>query len=294
LPELPALWRGCGRTMRISLNLATRPFADLGPAIKRLRIAMGVLVLVSVLLVLGLHAIHQKAEAARALDREQDAKIETIANERKGYEELMRQPDNAQLLKQAAVLNKIIDDKAFSWTLAMEDLETVLPGGVQVTSLEPARQKDGHITLHLRVMGPRNRAVDLVRNLEHSRRFLLPRIVGENAAESNDRPGQRMQPVSAEDRVDFDVLAEYNAATAGERKANRKQSSKTNESGGTVPARHSVRPLPLNPRTQGRPPYAGSRPTQPPPVPRNTTTPANRLPSMHPKSTSNQQPGGPQ
>ena len=44
----------------------------------------------------------------------------------------------------------------FSWTLAMEDLETVLPGGVQVTTLEPMRDKDGHITLHLRVLGPRD------------------------------------------------------------------------------------------------------------------------------------------
>ena len=31
--------------MRVTLNLATRPFADLGPAIKRLRIGMGVLAL---------------------------------------------------------------------------------------------------------------------------------------------------------------------------------------------------------------------------------------------------------
>lgn len=280
--------------MRISLNLATRPFADFGPAIKRLRIAMGVLALVSVLLVVGLHAIHQKAEAARARDHSLDTKIDAIANERKGYEELMRKPDNAQLLKQAAVLNKIIDDKAFSWTLAMEDLETVLPGGVQVTSLEPARQKDGHITLHLRVLGPRDRAVDLVRNLEHSRRFLLPRIVGENAAETNDRPGQRLQPVSEQDRVDFDVLAEYNPATPEERKANRKPGARSEKSDQTAPAQRSVHPLPLNSRTQGRPAYAGPGQSQPQPVPRSSVTPGGRPPSMHPNSTPNQQPGGPQ
>ncbi len=78
----------------------------------------------------------------------------------------------------------------------MEDLETVLPGGVQVSTIEPVRAKDGHITLHLRVIGPRDRAVELVRNLEHSKRFLLPRIVGENA-ESPGGPNQRLEPVSA-------------------------------------------------------------------------------------------------
>ena len=80
----------------------------------------------------------------------------------------MRQPENAQVLAQAEALNQLFDEKAFSWTLAMEDLETVLPGGVQVTSIEPTRDKDGHITLHLRVLGPRDRAIELVANLEHS------------------------------------------------------------------------------------------------------------------------------
>ena len=55
----------------------------------------------------------------------------------------MREPDNAQLLAQAATLNQLFDEKAFSWTLAMEDLETVLPGGVQVASLEPRATKTG-------------------------------------------------------------------------------------------------------------------------------------------------------
>jgi len=197
--------------MRVTLNLATRPFADLGPAIKRLRIAMGVLALLGVLLGIGLHAIHREAEAARAHDHSLDGQIAQITQEQRSDRALMNRPDNVELLKQAAVLNQLIDEKAFSWTLAMEDLETVLPGGVQVTALEPARQKDGHISVKLRVVGPRDRAVDLVRNLEHSKRFLLPRIVGENA-ENTDKPGARIEPVSAADRVDFDLLAEYNPA----------------------------------------------------------------------------------
>src|ERR1700677_85557 len=185
--------------MRVTLNLATRPFADLGPAIKRLRIAMGVLALVSILLGVGLHAIHQKAEAARAHAHSLDGRIAQINRERQTYEDLMRQPANAQVLRQAAALNRLFDEKAFSWTLAMEDLETVLPPRVQVTTLEPARQKDGHIVLHQRVLGPRDHEVELIRNLEHSRRFLLPRITGENA-QSTEGGGQNLEPVSSSNR----------------------------------------------------------------------------------------------
>jgi type IV pilus assembly protein PilN len=204
--------------MRVQINLATRPFADLGPALKQLRIAMGVLAFVAIALALGLRALHEKAEAARTRDHSLDGQIARITQERQGYQAMMRKPENAEVLAQAEALNALFDEKAFSWTLAMEDLETVLPGGVQVTSIEPNRDKDGHITLHLRVLGPRDRAIELVSNLERSRHFLEPRIVGESS-ESSGAPGERLEPVSASNRVNFDVLAEYNPVAAGVRKA---------------------------------------------------------------------------
>lgn len=201
--------------MRISLNLATRPFADLGPSIKRLRIAMGALAAICLALVGGLYELHQKAEVARAREHSLDGALARITAERQGYQRTMQLPVNAQLLTQSEALNQLFDEKSFSWTLAMESLETVLPGGVQVTTIEPVRAKDGVITLHLRVAGPRDKSEDLVKNLEHSTRFLQPRIVGENA-EANDSPNQKLEPVSASNRFDFDLLAEYNPPVPGE------------------------------------------------------------------------------
>jgi type IV pilus assembly protein PilN len=273
--------------MRITLNLATRPFADLGPAIKRLRIGMGVLAALAIGLGIGLHAIHQKAEAARARDHSLDGQIAGINQEREGYQALMRQQANAQLLVQAGYLNKLFDEKAFSWTLAMEDLETVLPGGVQVATLEPARAKNGQITLHLRVLGPRDRADDLVRNLEHSRRFLDPRIVGENASESTAGPNQHLQPVSASDRFDFDLLADYNPAGPEERQAMRK----AKPSGERAGPKAGATPRPLHPRPmagQGRPAYTG--PAQPQTA---NPSPFNRGPLNRPPNRAPGQPGAP-
>jgi type IV pilus assembly protein PilN len=198
--------------MRISLNLATRPFVDIRPVIKRLRIAMAVLLVIGLGLCLGLHAFHQKAEDARADQERVQHQIDAINRERQGYDALMHQPANVQLLAQIGELNKLFDEKTFSWTLGMEDLETVLPAGVQVTSIEPIRdKKSGIITLKLRVVGPRDRAVDLVQNLERSKHFLRPAIVGENA-ESTGGPNERLEPISASNRVNFDVQAEYNPA----------------------------------------------------------------------------------
>jgi type IV pilus assembly protein PilN len=241
--------------MRITLNLATRPFANLAPVIKRLHIAAGVLTLLSIGLGIGVYAFHQKAEEARAREQSLDTAIARINQERQGYQELMRRPVNAEVLVQASALNQLFDEKAFSWTLAMEDLETVLPGGVQVSTLEPIRDKNGQITLHLRVIGPRDRAVELVRNLEHSRRFLLPSIVGENS-ETTGGPGERLEPPSASSRVNFDLLAEYNPATASEpRPAPRPEKKLAANPVEISPTRPALLATPnLGPR---RPPYTG-------------------------------------
>jgi len=214
--------------MRIRLNLATRPFADRGPANRRLRIAMGVLAALCILFGLGLHYFGSRAAEARAREHAVDAQIARVQAERQRAVDFMHRPDNAHLLDQAQALNQIFDDKAFSWTLAMEAMETVLPAGVQVTAIEPIREKDGHITVQLRVTGGHDRAVELVRNLEHSRRFLLPRIVNESAETGNQGPNRPQEPVSATNRYDVDLLADYNPPAPGEHIGERARVSAAN------------------------------------------------------------------
>ncbi len=243
--------------MRVAINLASRPFADLAPAMKNLRIAIGALAALALVLMLGLHALHDKAEAARARAHSLDGKIAQITQERQQYQAMMQQPDNARTLQQAESLNQLFDEKSFSWTLAMEDLETVLPAGVQVTTLEPT-VKDGQISVRLRVVGPRNRDVELVQNLEHSRHFLLPRIVGETS-ESEGGPNQRAEPVSASSRVNFDMLADYTPGNPEERRL--KVADGANGHGKDNPD-PTANPASIPKRldaTPARPPYTGKR-----------------------------------
>lgn len=229
--------------MKITVNLATRPFADLGPILKRLRISMAVFAVLSIGFGILLHYLGARAEVARAKERALDSQISRINQERQGYQTMMRQPDNAQVLQQANNLNALFDQKAFSWTLAMEDLETVLPGGVQVTTLEPVRdEKTGEITLKLRVVGPRDKGIELVQNLEHSRHFLHPAITGESI-ESNAAPGAALEPVSATNRVNFDLNAQYNPATLSEVPVKKKaEAEHKEESSVTTPAHKSAMP----------------------------------------------------
>jgi type IV pilus assembly protein PilN len=222
--------------MRITVNLATRPFADLGPSLKRLRIAMIVLAVLSLGFWLGIHLLDSQAQKERARAHSLDGALARISTERQSYQSQLQEPKNAQVIAQAQALNQLFDEKAFSWTLAMEDLETVLPGGVQVTSLEPVRDKHGTITLHLRVLGPRDKAVELVKNLEHSQRFVQPRIVNETADTGNG-PNQKLEPVSDTNRVNFDLLADYNPPTPAERAAAKKAAAQKAEEAQREPAK---------------------------------------------------------
>jgi type IV pilus assembly protein PilN len=208
--------------MKITLNLASRPYADQGPALKRLRIGMGVLAGLLVLLGVGMLHFHQAALAMAAREAVVDQSVDRIQQEQRGYQIQMQQPANAKVLTQAEFLNGLFDEKSFSWTAAMEELERVLPGGVQVTALEPSRGKDGRLTLKLRVSGQRQRAVEMVRNMERSRRFAHPRVSGENSensAQGGFGTGGFQQVQQETGRVSFDILAEYNPATLTERRA---------------------------------------------------------------------------
>lgn len=204
--------------MKVTINLASRPYTDHGPAIRQLRIAAGVLAALCLLFGLGLMHFHQSALDMAAKEEQVDHRVQLVQREQTGYRQQMQQPANARVLQQAQFLNGLFDEKSFSWTGAMEDLEQVLPAGVQVTAIEPSRGKDGRITLHLRISGQREQAVAMLRNMEHSKRFAAPRISGENA-ENSSQGG--LQPVREQGppKVNFEVLAEYNPATLEERKA---------------------------------------------------------------------------
>lgn len=234
--------------MKITLNLATRPFVDVGPAMKRLRIAMIALAVFSLAAFGALHLVHSKAEAARAREHSLDGDIAKINTERAGYEAMMAQPNNAQFMTEVDELNALFEAKAFSWTMAMESLETELPGSVQVTQIEPQRSKTGQITLHLRVVGPHDLSDELVKNLEHSRRFQNPRIVGEEAESANTPNSRNLEPVSVSNRFNFDLQAEYVPPTEDELAEQKKKIKAAEaESMKTEPAAPVAAPQPAAP-----------------------------------------------
>jgi type IV pilus assembly protein PilN len=201
--------------MRISVNLATRPFVELRPLFARLRLAAVALVLLAVGLGFGLHSLNAKAATAQAQMDALKAKTARFQDERQKNEARMRQPQNMAVLERSQFLNAVFARKSFSWTAVMMDLEKVLPAGVQVTSIEPAITKEGDVIIRLRVAGDRDKGVLLVRNLETSQRFVSPRLASEAAQTQEGNRGQG-GPQTVPGAVEFEIFSGYNPLAASD------------------------------------------------------------------------------
>jgi len=197
--------------MRITLNLASRPFFELRPLLVRLRIVAGVLVVLAVGLFFLLQRAETRAAQAKVSVQYWTTATNSLQREWQQDQQLMRQPANAGTLDRAQFLNSQFRSKSFSWTTALMDLELVLPQGVQVISIDPRMTKGGQVEVRLRVNGPRDKAVQLVANLEKSPHFLNPRVAGEAAQiQGQGRAGFRPTMSESTD-VNMDILAEFNA-----------------------------------------------------------------------------------
>ena len=203
--------------MRITVNLATRPFVELSPVYKRLRIWMLLLLVIAIPLWLLARVEQKKADVATARVRGMQRQVQQMQRQQQSYQALMRQPQNAAVLTQSDFLNDLFRRKAFSWTATMTDLETVLPAGVQVLSIDPQVSPDGHVTIRMRVSGARERAIELVKNLEGSKHFASPRLAGESLATANN--GQQATQISSSNDVNFDILADYRPVLPDEKQA---------------------------------------------------------------------------
>ena len=288
--------------MRISLNLASRPFVELRPFFLRLRILMAVLAVVAIAIIIWTHSEQVQLNRAQAQMDQLVRHTTAFQQEKLHNEQRMHQPVNAAVLDRSHFLNAVFLSKSFSWTAVMMDLETVLPIGVEVTSIEPQVNSDGDVIIRLRVSGDRDKAVLLVRNLERSRRFLSPHLSSESSqtkeANGNNASFAAAAGGAAGAGVEFEILANYNPLPEGEAYAKPKVVKA--DAGGTAaqPKPHSVKPGPhdgivlkpfVAPRPSAAQPSAPQSSTPSPQLPGVPSTRRPQPPSLRPPS---QQQGG--
>jgi len=187
--------------MRLDINLASQPYEDARQFWMRWGTAVGaVAVLTLVLLALDTTG-WINARRDRAAIAEKRAMIVDRDQLRANAERILSLPQNRSTRDQSQFLNELIERKAFSWTRVLENLEKVMPPRVHLMSINPQLDEDNQLGLKMTVAGDsRDRAIELARRMEESRRFSQTNIISERTQPSN---------VSNGDTEQFDIVAVY-------------------------------------------------------------------------------------
>lgn len=164
--------------MRLDINLASQPYEDARQFWTRWGTGVGALGLMTLILltlvITGFFNARRDRQAIsqkRALIAERD-QIRTQA------QQFLNRPENRSTRDDSQFLNQLIERKAFSWTKVLESLEKVMPPRVHVVSISPELDEDNQLALKMVVAGDsRDRAIELARRMEESRRFAQTAIL---------------------------------------------------------------------------------------------------------------------
>ena len=164
-------------------NLSTRPFYNeravqlvLGLLVVLVGVVTGFNILELVRLTasqrtLGAHAVESEGEAAR------------LRTEAAGIRAQINTKELEIVANAAREANGIIDQRAFSWSGLLDQLEETLPDDVRITGIEPSLDRQGQFVITINVQARRSEDIDqFIESLEKTGSFrdvITP-------AESND------------------------------------------------------------------------------------------------------------
>jgi len=171
--------------MRLDINLASQPYEDARQFWMRWGTAVGILGLLTLILLTLDVTGWFNARRDRATLAEKRALIADRDHIRQNAEDYLNRPQNRTTRDESQFLNDLIERKAFSWTQVLENLEKVMPPRVHVVSIHPELDDDNQLALKMTIAGEsRDRAIELARRMEESRRFAQTQILSENHDQS--------------------------------------------------------------------------------------------------------------
>ncbi len=186
--------------MRVHINLATRPYEDVGQFYRTWGALLALVVLITAALVGLVLSSYMGARTVGKQTAELQRQMNAYDQQKRTAEEMLNRPENRDVRDRSRFLNALIARKAFSWTQVFSDLEKIIPARVHVISIKPDLSPDNQIEVALKVeTDSREKSVDLIRRMEESKTFRQAQVKSESAQGGSG--GARM--------VQFEILAVY-------------------------------------------------------------------------------------
>ena len=177
--------------MRVSINLASRPYENLRPYYNAAGLAA--ILLVALASMVAWHDWQNRRDTR--LLTEQSNQLETamaeLGREQQELEQWLGRPEVQEIRDRSDFLNSLIVRKSLSWTQMFMDLESILPPRAQVTAIRPRLNRDQQVEVNLTVaaasMGP---LVEFLKKLEAAQQFGSPVVHAQRPPSTASTDGQ--------------------------------------------------------------------------------------------------------
>jgi type IV pilus assembly protein PilN len=170
--------------LQININLASKPFVNQRKFSLILAALLAVLLASSAWNISKYNVIHAYKMADSAEIAAYRARLAEMDRESLQLRQRLQRPEIAEFLEKADYLNQLIDQRTFSWTQLLNELETLTPASVQIASLHP-KVEAGAIQIEMVANARTDQdAILFVGNLESSGSFFNVRPLSEDAAKT--------------------------------------------------------------------------------------------------------------
>jgi len=190
--------------MRLNINLASQPYEVAREYKRRMTALIAALAVAAI--ALGGYIFYQRAHS-RGVNRQLadiQAQIDSLNHEESRARAILNKPANHVIADQSEFLNDLFARKAMSWTHIFTVMEKIVPPQLHVVSMKPEYSKTNDLVLHVVVAtDSRDRAVELVRNMEKSSHFRQPQVVAENVVANTS------EQTAGSGAIQFDIAAIY-------------------------------------------------------------------------------------
>jgi Tfp pilus assembly protein PilN len=178
--------------LRLDINLSSKPFINQRKFFLSLTLLLGLLTLSLMWNVSRYQFIRQHQKVANGKYQEGQQRMALLQKEEDLIRTRLRGADTADFLDQIQYVNGLIEQRIFSWTELLNDLERVTPPNVQIASIRP-RIIGEEISVEIVANARGNQdAIEFVSNLEKSGRFFNVHPVYEDIAKVPGMTGKQI------------------------------------------------------------------------------------------------------